>query len=249
MRIIQLTDLHIGREGQPAGNVDVRKNFTFLLSEVVNQQPDMLVLTGDLCLSTGDPDVYTWIRHQLENLPFPWYAIPGNHDESVLLAKGLGCADLLVDQDLFYKLEVPTHLLLFMDSSRGMVSPNQLTWLKETLRSSKKPVLLFIHHPVVPVHMPFMEQRYYLKNRDQVEHILIGYPFPVHLFCGHYHILRHSQKLNIHQYLTSSTYFQLDSFAPVFKIAHYRIGLRIIDFSADHLETQVLEYEGNKVPL
>ena len=46
MRILHLTDLHIGEEGEDTYGVDVRANFLDILSKIPLMQPDLLVVTG-----------------------------------------------------------------------------------------------------------------------------------------------------------------------------------------------------------
>ena len=71
MRIIQLTDLHLGREGDDSHGVDVRQNFLNLLEKIPAYDADELIITGDLCLNEGDVIVYQWIYEQLEPLGLP----------------------------------------------------------------------------------------------------------------------------------------------------------------------------------
>ena len=54
MRIIQLTDLHINREGEESRGVDVRSNFCDILKGLPKWRPDEIVITGDLCMTDGN---------------------------------------------------------------------------------------------------------------------------------------------------------------------------------------------------
>ena len=58
MRILHLTDLHIGEEGEDTYGVDVRANFLDILSKIPLMQPDLLVVTGDLCFRDGQEKIY-----------------------------------------------------------------------------------------------------------------------------------------------------------------------------------------------
>mgnify|MGYP006306231101 CR=1 FL=1 len=71
MRIIQLTDLHVGRESDSTFGVDVRKNLNDLLRAVHQSQPDHLVISGDLCYDVGDVEIYQWIKKRLDLLNIP----------------------------------------------------------------------------------------------------------------------------------------------------------------------------------
>ena len=75
MKIAQLTDLHIGLEGQDTYNVDVRDNFLQILGEVVYAEPDLIVLTGDLCFDQGLKEIYVWIKDKLDNTNIPYLVL------------------------------------------------------------------------------------------------------------------------------------------------------------------------------
>ena len=68
MRIVQITDLHVGREGEETYGVDVRANFRKILQAARQWRPEYLVLSGDLCYRDGDVAIYHWIREQLDEL-------------------------------------------------------------------------------------------------------------------------------------------------------------------------------------
>ena len=87
MKLIQITDLHIDRAGECPFDIDVRKNFFDILDAVIKEQPDHLIVTGDLCYRDGEDNIYRWIRAQLDGLPFPYEIIAGNHDNSVMMAE------------------------------------------------------------------------------------------------------------------------------------------------------------------
>ena len=89
MKIIQITDLHIGEEGEDSHGVDVRQNFQDILKTIRHIGPDLIVLTGDLCLNSGNPRIYQWVRSHLDYLGIPYTAIGGNHDLSPQLAKSI----------------------------------------------------------------------------------------------------------------------------------------------------------------
>ncbi len=66
MKFIQITDLHIDIAGGCPFDIDVRKNFFDILDAVMVQQPEHLIVTGDLCYRRGEDNIYRWIRAQLD---------------------------------------------------------------------------------------------------------------------------------------------------------------------------------------
>jgi Icc protein len=87
MKIIQITDLHIGKEGESSFGVDIRRNFLDILKAVKTLKPDFLAITGDICFDVADKKVYAWVKSHLDFLNIPYAVIGGNHDESVMMAK------------------------------------------------------------------------------------------------------------------------------------------------------------------
>src|SRR5215813_9114212 len=74
--VIQVSDIHLSAER--AYN---QANWVACLRHIANEQPDLVVITGDLVLD--DPDQtedHRFARSQLDRIPVPWLAIPGNHD-------------------------------------------------------------------------------------------------------------------------------------------------------------------------
>ena len=90
MRIIQLTDLHVGEAGELGYGVDVRANFLKILDAARQLNPDRIVVTGDLCMHTGSAPVYEWMKAQLDDTGIGYEVISGNHDTPTLLSEVFG---------------------------------------------------------------------------------------------------------------------------------------------------------------
>ena len=98
MKIIQITDQHIGKEKEDTYGVDVRQNFLDVLDTAKARQPDYLVLTGDFCYLNSEIEVYKWVKLHLDLLNIPYNIISGNHDNSKELAKIFQVEDSLVEE-------------------------------------------------------------------------------------------------------------------------------------------------------
>ena len=230
MRIVQITDLHVGREGEETYGVDVRANFRKILQAARQWRPEYLVLSGDLCYRDGDVEIYHWIREQLDELGIPYEVMSGNHDDPVLLAQAFEREDLLKDSELYFARQVASRTIIFLDTTTGLVSGQQQGWLREQLQQLEQEAMIFMHHPPLEAGVPFMDSKHALRNRSEVQAILLAHPFNVHIFSGHYHVEKAVRKQNLLVHITPSCFFQIGQHSEQFQVDHYRIGLRAINW-------------------
>ncbi len=239
MRIAQITDLHVGKEGEDTHGVDVRANFLKVLNAACALQPDELMLSGDFCYSTGESEIYDWIYPFLEKTGIPYRVISGNHDDPVLLAKAFGLESLLKDGALYYRADYGQFPALFLDTTTYEVSQTQLNWLEAQLATHAGDWLVFIHHPPLLAGVRYMDENYPLKNHEAVLSVLQQHTGHIHAFCGHYHADRVVSAGNVTVYVTPSCFFQINPYAEAFTIDHYQIGFREIEFKNGQLLTTV----------
>lgn len=228
MKIVQITDLHVGLEGEDTYGVDVRANFLKIKSAIGELQPDHIVLSGDLCYRDGQRPIYEWIRGQLDELAIPYDLISGNHDDPRMLAETFGRAAMLRNGELYFTKILGGKPVLFLDTTTGTVSPQQLEWLKAELQENQRDLIIFMHHPPFLAGVPFMDGKHALKNRDEVTKILFEHPYQISIFTGHYHVEKYIQQKNVSVFITPSCFFQIDQHEKEFKVDHYQIGLREI---------------------
>ena len=230
MRIVQITDLHVGQEGEDTYGVDVRANFLNVLDAVRKRQPHHLVLSGDLCYRDGDPGIYQWIFEKVEALGIPYDIISGNHDDPVMMANAFGRSHLLKGGELYFFKELDGRPALFLDTTTGVVSERQQAWLREQLQRIGQEAIIFMHHPPLEGGVPFMDSRHALRNRGEVQSIFLSHPYNVNIFTGHYHVEKAIRKKNILVHITPSCFFQIGQESEEFQVDHYRIGLRVINW-------------------
>jgi Icc protein len=235
MRIVQLTDLHIGLEGEDTYGVDVRENFQKIKAAISALQPDHIVVSGDLCYRDGQQSIYTWVKAQLDDLGLPYDVISGNHDDPVMLANTFGLQADLHDGQVYYAKELGGKPVLFLDTTTGIVSTTQLEWLKAQLAANPTDIIIFMHHPPLLAGVPFMDNKYALKNRDEVLEVLFAHPHQISVFTGHYHVEKYVQQKNVAVFITPSCFFQLDQTEEDFKVDHYQIGFREITLNGTKL--------------
>lgn len=236
-RISQITDIHITlKKDKTINGIDVASNFERILKKIVDYSPDLIVLTGDLCFTKNDKKIYDYVKEKLDSTGLPYCVIAGNHDKTGPLAKAFNLET--INGDLYYIKDIKGYRLIFTDSSRHRISISQLELLKENLQTDLQPIL-FIHHPPAIAGVPFMDRKYPLINREQVQHVLSEYKGNIPVFCGHYHNEKVFSKGNLQINLTPSTYFQISSSSTHFKVSSNKSGWRNITLT-NKVESEVL---------
>lgn len=247
MKLVQITDLHVAGEHDLTNGVDVRRNFLDILKATKALSPDLIVLSGDLCYDKADENVYHWIKSHLDFIKIPYTIIGGNHDNSKMIARVFKIEHLLVSDELYYKRIAGNNTLLFLETSSGYVSREQLIWIEYELSRLDHDSVIFMHHPPVIAGVPHMDLNYPLRNMEAVQEVFFQFPHHLSIFCGHYHVEKTLCVKNLTVHITPSTYFQIDWQQESFKVDHLRIALREINLRDDGIvESAVVYFEGNK---
>jgi len=240
MRLLQITDLHIGQEGEDTYGVDVRHNFQRILQRLRNVPADYLVVSGDLCYRDGEASIYSYVRQHLDQLDLPYFVLSGNHDDPALLSAAFGQKCDLQAGELYYCQELEGRPTLFLDTTPGWMSERQLAWIANKLQhSGGQDLMVHMHHPPVFGGVPFMDDNHPLHNRDAVQTIFHAYPGKIYVFCGHYHVDKVIQQGNITVHITPSLFFQIDQHQTSFRVDHTQVGFREINFDGSYLSTSV----------
>jgi Icc protein len=239
MKIIQITDLHIGKEGEDTFGVDVRNNFLRTLKMAQVLKPDYLIVSGDLCYQVPAESIYEWVKQCLEDSGLPYDLLSGNHDDPGMMAKVFGRESSLKEGELYFVRQLDNRPLLCLDTTTGVVSDAQLAWLEERLKEQSDETLLFMHHPPMLSRVPHMDRKYALRNREAVQNILFKFNFPIHIFAGHYHVDKTVYQKNVMIYITPACFFQIDQHSEEFRVDHRRPGLREIVLEDGKIMTTV----------
>jgi len=247
MKIAQITDLHIGLEGQDTYNVDVRDNFLLILGEVVFAKPDLVIITGDLCFDEGVKETYVWIKEKLDNINIPYLILPGNHDDTQMMMEVFDIDYSNAEDEIYFAKKLDKTTALFLDNSKAEHSENQKKWLKRQLHQADKNILVFTHYPPATCNVKFMDKNYGQKDKDEVQKLLQGYEKNVYLFCGHFHTEKSIHLDNLHIAITPSTYFQINPNSEDFEIESHRIGYRIIDVAKNSCMSYVKYIDGKSL--
>ncbi len=237
MKIIQITDLHIGKPGRLVHGIDVREHLLRVLTRVEAHQPDLVAVTGDLCLMRGKTKIYRWIKAQFDRLEIPVKVIPGNHDSAKKMAKVFGMENLLHDGELYYRTDDG---LIFLDTGKGSMSGTQLDWLQSLIEENPNtPKNIFMHYPPALAGSKYMDSKYPLRQTKRIQEILHQNKTHVSIFCGHYHIAKTVHVENIAVFITPATLYEIDQYSAEFKIGHTIPGYRTIELNDESLITKV----------
>ncbi len=229
MRMIQITDPHLGEAGEDTLGIDVRANFLNALEAARALYPDQIVLTGDLCFRHGNQNVYRWVKQQMDELEIPYELISGNHDDPALLADIFGKTQYLRRDEIFFAQNAEGFPIIFLDTTTGRMSWQQQEWLNDQLQQIDCEVIVFMHHPPLQSGVPYMDQNYPLHNMADVQAIFFAHPHPLTVFCGHYHVEKTIHQHNVTVHITPSTFYQIDQFSEAFQVDHHRPGFRVIN--------------------
>lgn len=242
MRIIQITDLHIGMAGEDTFDVDVRGNFLRMCQEIKRLAPDYLVVTGDLCFEDPHEEIYVWIKQHLDSLEITYDLLSGNHDDPLMLSAVFERDHLLKGSQLYYQRQIEGDVYLFLDTTTGIIDQQQLNWLAKALNSQYNRLVIFMHHPPVWGGVPHMDNNYPLHNRDIVLETLLEYNNRIDVFCGHYHVDKTISVDNVNIHITPSSFFQIDQHQEDFAVDHQRPGLREIIVEEGRLSHTVIYF-------
>lgn len=238
MRILQLTDLHLGLRWEDARWATL-DTLLSELSELVGEF-DRLVITGDLA-AHGERAVYEALRARLA----PWLprlrVVPGNHDSRHLrevfadrMVGGSPAANFLD--------EVDGVRLVGLDSSRrwrisGALGFAQLEWLSSVLDPATRS-LVFLHHPPRSIGTWWLDKDL-LRDRAAFSEAIQGRGVQG-VFCGHVHQESEGLLGQIPVWTTPSTAYQFKPGSLLPRTDRCASGFRVIEINDGVLTTSVV---------
>jgi len=225
MKIVQFTDIHIGVKHQKTRDVNVRRNLKKVLNAIASENADMVVLSGDLCFKEPRSVIYAWINRQLIKRSIDPIVMPGNHDDSVMLGQQFKMP--ITGNEVYFDRQFGETRIVFLDTARGVMSMDQWAWLENHVESAKK-LLIFMHHPPVYAHVPFMDDNHGFGQQKKFQELIARRKDCVEVFCGHYHVDKSISMRNLHVHITPSCFFQIRDDLKDFRVDHLRIGYRVI---------------------
>jgi Icc protein len=199
--VVVVSDTHLSLTTPEAA-----ANWDSIVGYVTDVQPDLVIHLGDLTLdgSHSRNDLQLG-RRQLDRLPVPWYAVPGNHDAGDSPAPGVP-ADYTVTAERRQRwLDIvgPDHWALYMDGWTVLAINSQLfgsglpaeedqwEWLQAQYRASTGTFTALVSHKPVSAAAEEIAaaptQRFIPgQARDRLSGLLGGRPFDL-VMSGHVH--------------------------------------------------------------
>ncbi len=184
---IHLSDTHIG----PSDDFSVRgscprERLDRMVKAILalDFEPDFVVHTGDV-VNDPDPAAYDVAARALAPLTdrFPFWAAPGNHDDSALLTERIPLSPrtpLVEDSDrLAYRFDLPGMRGYVLDanvpepeSPHGWLPENQLAALAAELDGDETPFAVFVHYQPFPIQSAWIDEFLPLRNGDALHTLL-----------------------------------------------------------------------------
>lgn len=229
--IAYITDTHLEESAPGKHGADAEKNWHSILADLAARKVDGVIFGGDI----GAYSAYPGFFKLLEG--YPLWVTPGNHDTSAQVRHFF--SDLPYSESGFYHtFEDGNFKWFFLDSSTDKISPEQLQWFEDQLQTDKE-LLVFIHHPVLPVDTP-VDAKYPLENRKEIRQLLQRHLKKTTVFCGHYHIEDEISDGKITQFVTPAASYQIKKGTVDIESDASYFGYRIIELEDNRIETEVI---------
>ena len=239
MKIAVMSDLHLSFNKELFYDIDVKKNFLSTLEAVKNARPELLIYLGDFCMEKPESQVYEYVKSHTDKLSVPWFAVPGNHDNAVLMSQQFNLPLLHNSSEVCYAIDMENIQLLFCDSSKGKLSDDQYNWIR-TNCTLEKPVFVFTHYPPTKIGSPYMDEYFSFGDEERFREFLLEFPSICHIYCGHYHYARDLQWEEISIHVTPATCFQINSKSDTMNIESQVPGFRIIRIENGYVENEII---------
>jgi 3',5'-cyclic-AMP phosphodiesterase len=195
IRIAQISDLHVKREGQLAyGRVDTARALARCVAALngFDPAPDFVVISGDL-VDTPTSEEYQHLKQLLAPLKLRFAGVPGNHDGRDMMRAAFPDQPYAMPTGaLNQKVDIGHLDLLLLDSSvpgkpHGELDEQTLQWLETILAASdRRPALVFMHHPPFEAGIWHMD-RQNLRNAESLAVIVGRHPRVQLIATGHVH--------------------------------------------------------------
>ena len=193
MKLLQVTDTHVGGPGHTAFGIDPRTRLEACVADINAHHADaaLCMVTGDL-VNEGSVEEYANIAPVLRTLKMPFRVLTGNHDERQAMRRFF--PDVPVDAHGFYQstFEVPGGKVLLLDTLHpghpsGVMCAQRLEWLSAQLAAAGDAVYIAMHHPPMALGIEYLDGMA-LSNPEDFWAILAPHRERIRLIVfGHVH--------------------------------------------------------------
>ena len=195
MLIGHLSDPHVRPRGEMyQGVVDSNLALRYAIDHLLrmDRRPDLVLVTGDL-VDEGRPEEYEVARELLDAIGFPYFVIPGNHDDRENFRAAFADLGFLPSVGpLHYWIDNHPVRIVGLDSCvpgahHGHVDAAGLQWLSRVLASDRsRPTIVKLHHPPFACGIPYMDAYRHL-DAGPVAAVLERHANVELVLCGQVH--------------------------------------------------------------
>ena len=246
-QILHLSDLHLLADprGQVRG-VPTWETFERVLDLVREQYCDCsrIVLTGDIAHDEST-ETYVRLHARLGELLERCLVVPGNHDDRRSIAEIFGACTPTDDGRIAFDAQTGDWRLIGLDShvpgeTSGCLTDRQLRWLDSVLaREVERPTIVFVHHPPVPIHSPWLD-KIRLNQPEHLMDIIARAPQARVVAVGHIHQEFVAQVSGALVVSAPSTAFQFRPRTCRMQIDRLAPGFRVYELDEHALSTYVV---------
>lgn len=202
MLIVQISDFHIEKNGNKTlGIAPMAENLNLCIKHInqLNPLPDLVLVTGDIS-NSGNIEAIKYAKGLLDQLNFPYFVVPGNHDLRKDLIQVFGMKSCPVQQGYVINYRIDEFEIKFialdtcyMGKSGGKLSETSCLWLERQLQElSQHPVIIFMHHP--PLNLGVAETDIDgFEGKDKFAEIINKFSNIEAILCGHIHLSSHTR--------------------------------------------------------
>lgn len=192
MIIAQMTDLHIGFEGE--GEVCHNSRRLRMVIRELNSmvlKPDIVLLTGDL-VESGESWAYAKLKKELSKLDYPVYYAMGNHDHREIFGMNFPEAEFN-DGFLQYTIEDWPVRVIVLDTLNngfhgGAFCEKRKAWLEARLAEQPdRPTFIAMHHPPIESGIAWMTASLKAPWVMSLRETIRKYDNILHVTAGHIH--------------------------------------------------------------
>jgi len=235
-RVVQITDTHLFADpSKTLLGMNCEQGLRDVLAEVTRTDDAIaaLLMTGDAS-QDGSERSYQRLYELLQAVGARQYWIPGNHDESRVMAQALGATNGCFERTgVVGNWQVVLLASNVAEAVHGFLSPAELERLDTALRNSRaEHVLVCLHHNPVPVAATWL-QRHALQNPQDLFAVLDRHPRVKLVLFGHIHHELRAVRGAVTYLGAPSTCVQFHPRHADFALDRRNPGFRWVDLHAD----------------
>lgn len=188
MRLLQITDLHLTDKKKCENNRNFKRLIEFIKNNIEKLNFEHVIVTGDIS-HDGNRESYDLFFSEMDNIGKKFSFFHGNHDNLGELNSFRGTISNAVEFETLHdnKWSVLSVESVVKGKDYGFIEKPALADLEKKLTDLKNNIAIFLHHHVIPVGTPIVDECR-LVNADEFMNICLRYNVKL-IGTGHAHTL------------------------------------------------------------